>query len=208
MSHAARTLTAILGSMTVLLLSGPAEAKNIFEIIFGPPLGSQARRTHPSRHVGRGPHSHHTVATKLPPRVVRGSSRQRNARLIRPHQAVAAAPVKIPRVQHDAKQAQIMPNAELVEIILSDPTLRRGDVIEFPDGPRVYRGNGRFSAHKVSDFEQVREAGLIDLAHSGGVLPNSGASRPDAAKSNSRQPLPSAGLPADVTDTSSVVRGR
>jgi hypothetical protein len=44
MSHAARTLTAILGSMTVLLLSGPAEAKNIFEIIFGPPIGSQARR--------------------------------------------------------------------------------------------------------------------------------------------------------------------
>ena len=27
-----------------------------------------------------------------------------------------------------------MPSVELVENILSDPTLRRGDVIEFPDG--------------------------------------------------------------------------
>ena len=151
---------------------GPVEAKNIFEIIFGPPLGSQARRAHPVRHVGRVPHSQHTVATKLAPPVGRGSSRQRYARLTRPHQAAAAKPVEPPRVQHDPNPAQVMPNAALVENILSDPTLRRGDLVEFPDGPRVYRGNGRFSAHKVSDFEQVREAGLVDLARSGGVLPN------------------------------------
>jgi hypothetical protein len=186
MSHVARIPIVVLSCTTVLLLAGPAEAKNIFEIIFGPPLGSQARRTHPVRHVGRVPHFHHTVATKLPARVVRGSSRQRYGRLSRPQPAGDAEPVKTPRLQLDAQQAQVMPSVELVENILSDPTLRRGDVIEFPDGPRVYKGNGRFSAHKVSDFEQVREAGA------------SGAS----------QLLPSAGALAGVTEAGSALRGR
>jgi hypothetical protein len=186
MSHAARILTLILSCTTLLVPASHAEAKNIFEIIFGPPLGSQARRTQPARHVSRVPHFHHTVATKPLARVVRGSSGQRHARFIRRHRAVAAAPMEIPGVQHDAKQAQMLPSIELVENILSDPTLRRGDVIEFPDGPRVYKGNGRFSAHKVSDFEQVREAG----------------------PSYASPLLPSAGALTGATDTSSVLRGR
>jgi hypothetical protein len=206
--HASRILIAILGCATLLLLSGPAEAKNIFEIIFGPPLGSHASRAQRARHVGRVPHSRHTVATKPPPRVVRGPSRQPYARLTRPHQAVAAEPLKTQRVQHNAKPARTVPNPELVESILSDPTLRRGDVVEFPDGPRVYRGNGRFSAHRVSDFEQVREAGLFDLAPSHGAPPNTGASRPDSGKSDVRQPPPPAAVPVVFTDTGTVVRGR
>jgi hypothetical protein len=67
-------------------------------------------------------------------------------------------------VEVEAKSARVVSDAERIATIMSDPTLRRGDIVEFPDGPRLYRGNGRFSSHRVSDFEDVREAGLVSSA--------------------------------------------
>jgi hypothetical protein len=121
----------------------------------------------------------------------------------------AVEPVKASRLQQEPKTARIVPDAELVESILTDPTLRRGDVVEFPDGPRVYRGSGRFSAHRVIDFEQVREAGPVGSTALAGGQPIAGAYHPHTAKRrDARLPAPSPSSPVDVTNSSSVLKGR
>jgi hypothetical protein len=45
--------------------------------------------------------------------------------------------------------------------LLNDSTLRYGDVVMFPDGPRVFRGESR-GRHRVEDF--VRVSGSGDVA--------------------------------------------
>jgi hypothetical protein len=64
-------------------------------------------------------------------------------------------PAKIGMPQQEPKPAPVLSEAELVASILTDPTLRRGDLVEFPDGPRIYKGSGRFSSHSLSDFEDI-----------------------------------------------------
>lgn len=70
-------------------------------------------------------------------------------------------PAKIGMPQQEPKPAPVLSEAELVTSILTDPTLRRGDLVEFPDGPRIYKGSGRFSSHSLSDFEDAGEPSLV-----------------------------------------------
>lgn len=44
--------------------------------------------------------------------------------------------------------------------LLKDETLRPGDIVMFPDGPRVFKG-GRDAPHKISAFESPRNSRLI-----------------------------------------------
>lgn len=41
--------------------------------------------------------------------------------------------------------------------LLSDPTLRKGDIVMFPDGPRVFRGTSG-TRHAMADFVDVSRA--------------------------------------------------
>jgi hypothetical protein len=41
--------------------------------------------------------------------------------------------------------------------LLSDPTLRKGDIVMFPDGPRVFRGSPG-ARHAMADFVDVSRA--------------------------------------------------
>jgi hypothetical protein len=60
-----------------------------------------------------------------------------------------------------AKPPRAAPDAEIVASVLKDPTLRRGDIVVFPDGPRVFRGDGTGS-HRARDFEDLRASRLVD----------------------------------------------
>jgi hypothetical protein len=164
MKRTAMMVIALLGCAMLLLTSSPAEARNIFEIIFGPPAGSQVRRAHWGRRFAR-PVVSRSAAFSKPTRtsVVAKYRVRRAAGLVHPRIRTIEPKLNI-AVEVEAKSARVVSDAERIATIMSDPTLRRGDIVEFPDGPRLYRGNGRFSSHRVSDFEDVREAGLVSSA--------------------------------------------
>jgi hypothetical protein len=52
------------------------------------------------------------------------------------------------------------PTGDPVAALLKDPTLRRGDIVVLPDGPKVFKG-GRTTPHRLSDFEDVRRTKLV-----------------------------------------------
>jgi hypothetical protein len=132
MTHFARLLSAILGCAAFLVSSPPAQARNIFEIIFGPPAGSHTRRAHSARHAARPTPTRRAPAAKpVGPPVIRAQSVWRAARPTLPGRTSAA---KRPIGQPEAGPA-VMTDAELVTSILTDPTLRRGDIVEFSGRP-------------------------------------------------------------------------
>jgi hypothetical protein len=47
---------------------------------------------------------------------------------------------------------------------LNDATLRRGDIVVFADGPRVFSGDDRRARRHVGDFENLATSGLVDEA--------------------------------------------
>ncbi|WP_298965093.1 hypothetical protein [uncultured Methylobacterium sp.] len=46
--------------------------------------------------------------------------------------------------------------------LLRDPTLRPGDIVVLPEGPRVFRGDADDTQHRMSDFEDVRSSKAVD----------------------------------------------
>ena len=52
------------------------------------------------------------------------------------------------------------PTGDPVAALMEDPTLRRGDIVVLPDGPKVFKG-GRTTPHRLSDFEDVRRTKLV-----------------------------------------------
>ena len=52
------------------------------------------------------------------------------------------------------------PTGDPIAALMKDPTLRRGDVVVLPDGPKVFKG-GRTAPHRLSDFEDVRRTKLV-----------------------------------------------
>ena len=52
------------------------------------------------------------------------------------------------------------PTGDPVAALMKDPTLRRGDIVVLPDGPKVFKG-GRTTPHRLSDFEDVRRTKLV-----------------------------------------------
>jgi hypothetical protein len=43
---------------------------------------------------------------------------------------------------------------------MKDPTLRRGDIVVLPGGPKVFKG-GRSAPYRLSDFEDVSRTKLV-----------------------------------------------
>ncbi|WP_288586811.1 hypothetical protein [uncultured Methylobacterium sp.] len=45
--------------------------------------------------------------------------------------------------------------------LLRDPTLRPGDIVIMPEGPRVFQGTSDTDRHKMSDFQDVNRPGVV-----------------------------------------------
>lgn len=84
-------------------------------------------------------------------------------RPVRRHRVVRRKPVEAatPKMPLKAKDPSELINP--VPLILTDSTLRRGDVVVFPDGPREFRG-GPGSHHRLADFVPLRDGGKKLLA--------------------------------------------
>ncbi|TNC13465.1 hypothetical protein FF100_11760 [Methylobacterium terricola] len=45
--------------------------------------------------------------------------------------------------------------------LLRDPTLRPGDIVIMPEGPRVFHGESGSEKHKMTDFQDVNRPGVV-----------------------------------------------
>jgi hypothetical protein len=61
----------------------------------------------------------------------------------------------------DVKDPDRRPNPLIA--LLHDPTLRKGDIVMFPDGPRVFRGR-RGTQHAMSDFGEISRSDNVSKA--------------------------------------------
>jgi hypothetical protein len=131
----------------------PAHAAGLFDFLFGPPRPSYNRPS-PS-------------FLPLPEREPAPRRRRPDLRL--PHATASKPPVPT-----EAKPARAAPPAELVAQILADPTLERGDIVIFPEGPRVYRGKAGYASHQLSDFEPVETSALVPKSTREAVIASGG----------------------------------
>jgi hypothetical protein len=97
-------------------------------------------------------------------------NRAAEARAALRHRARYAALPKSDKVEK-AEKAEAKPVAAKIERItnpsearaalLRDPTLRAGDIVIMPDGPRVFMGEAGSAKHKPNEFEDVRRSRLV-----------------------------------------------
>jgi hypothetical protein len=167
---------AIIGGLALLALTSPADAKPFLQALFGPPK-VQTRSTairlpaflralftphqpqYKLRRAGRlgSP----LVARRAPdPLPVRSAT----ARFLTPaslgrHPArVTPAPLPKPASLGAVPAA---PDEGIAAAFMRDVTLQRGDIVVFPDGPRVFNGTSRNTLHQMSDFEDLRASSLV-----------------------------------------------
>ena len=83
-----------------------------------------------------------------------------------------------------------IPSGE-AEALLSDPTLRQGDMVVTDHGVKVFLGGGALP-HKTSDFLSLAQTSAVSPAHRGAAAaidkmlklqPAQGAAKPTAPKS-------------------------
>jgi hypothetical protein len=85
-----------------------------------------------------------------------------------------------------AKPAVAPTDAELVASILNDSTLRRGDIVVFPTGPKVFKGTPKRS-HAMADFEDLHTSSAIAAGARTEVLARTGTTDPRSAKDSIRR---------------------
>jgi hypothetical protein len=115
------------------------------------------------------------VPERAPVRAARDPDRVRHARVpirIRHASLPDSAPVPKRRASEAASaqekvrvegKPKLVPQGPIqdpVAALLNDATLRRGDVVVLPDGPRVFKGKAS-TPHRLSDFEDVRRTKLV-----------------------------------------------
>jgi hypothetical protein len=108
-----------------LVLANPASSANFFEVLFG--LAPAAPPVYAPRRLRRD---------YLP----------RKPSAPRPHEPAAVATPNKPKPMGEIDNP--------VPKLLSDITLRPGDIVVFPDGPRIFKGQPG-SKHQLDDFEPV-----------------------------------------------------
>ena len=59
-----------------------------------------------------------------------------------------------------AVREPILDAAGALKAVLSDPTLRPGDIVMFPDGPKVFAGTTG-NSHKLSNFHEIGASRLV-----------------------------------------------
>jgi hypothetical protein len=141
---------ALLGAST--LSAAPASAQDIFGNFFR--LFSAPGPVYEQQHT---------------PRVVAPRKVRLHPKVVRPDAAAiktsikAKARAKVARVDAPVSKPPIKPKApgevtDPVPELLADSTLRRGDIVMFPDGPRVFTGRPG-TKHALTDFVSVSRAG-------------------------------------------------
>jgi hypothetical protein len=106
-----------------------------------------------------------------------------------------------------AKPARAMSDKELVSSFMSDSTLERGDIVVFPDGPKVFRGRGG-APHRLADFEDLRNSRLVSRSTRQTVLAKTG---PDDETIEVAERSAGPKRPAEIRDvaaTGSIAPGR
>ena len=137
MAPAPRHLAVALVVGASAIATTPAQAQSLFDVLFGRPV-ARAPAYEPSYYPY--PSDFDRAPVRPRPKVVR------------------AAP---PPVQMPAKPKPIGQVTNPVPELLADSTLRRGDIVVFPDGPRVFSGD-HGARHSLSDFEPLsRSASLV-----------------------------------------------
>ncbi|AWN52623.1 hypothetical protein [Methylobacterium sp. 17Sr1-1] len=98
----------------------------------------------------------------------RASRRNRlavQAKALRGRTRYVALPKAEVKPQKEVKPLQIavspLKSLDARTALLRDPTLRPGDIVIMPEGPRVFRGEAESDKHKMSDFQDVNRPGVV-----------------------------------------------
>lgn len=73
-----------------------------------------------------------------------------------------ASIVAVPQVIPETVSDPVSFDGDIESALMNDPTLRKGDIVVFPDGPRVFNGEGRVSSRQPSDFDDLSTSRLVD----------------------------------------------
>ncbi|HEX2510424.1 MAG TPA: hypothetical protein VHK66_07880 [Microvirga sp.] len=179
-----RTLGALGGAAALLLASDPVGAQGFLQALFGPPQPP------------RGARSYAFPFPFVQPffRPYREPARRAKPKPNVPADAAPAMPT-------EAKPARLTPDAELVANFMKDSTLRRGDIVVFPDGPRVFKGTAGSSTHRASDFEDLHATHLVGRTTRSAVLTATRSANGPPGAAPERQARPSGRGPDGATET-------
>jgi hypothetical protein len=76
------------------------------------------------------------------------------------HASLPRAVKEKPQVEKTSKVTIRGPNGDAVANALNDSTLRRGDIVVLPGGPKVFRG-GATAPYRLNDFDDPRHSKLL-----------------------------------------------
>jgi len=154
-----RVTPAIVGCLALITLTSPSHAKSFLQTLFEPPK-RQTRATAPEL-----PAFLQSLFSVFqhPQHKLRRQPRLRPAIVARRTPNRVPAPGARPP---GLKPASLQPDSVSLDegiptVLMRDATLRRGDVVVFQDGPRVFRGNGRSPLHQMRDFEDLSASSLV-----------------------------------------------
>jgi hypothetical protein len=136
-----------LGALATASIDAPVHAQSVYDALFGTPpwkrsapgFGPAAPAVQPFFPVEEAP------VRRAPDDVTRSRS-------------VPFTPPPVMPVH--AKPARVKSDREIVADLMNDPTLERGDIVVFPDGPRVFTGRGG-SHRSARDFEDLEQSRLV-----------------------------------------------
>ncbi|MGY2048494.1 hypothetical protein [Methylobacterium sp. JK268] len=136
-----------------------ADGMDFFQTLFGAPA---ARTAAPAPAPALAP-----VEDYAAPRLRRrwaGRSRAETRAALRHRTRYAALPkaAEVEKAGPPAPAERITSPSEARAALLRDPTLRSGDIVIMPEGPRVFMGERGSLTHRASEFEDVRQSRAVD----------------------------------------------
>jgi len=146
--------TAVLFGVPVLTAAAaPSQAQGLFDFLLGRPVVPAPSYT---------PYYDYPPAPRVrrvhrPRRIVRTEPRELLHRVKR---IVRAEPPVRPKPAGPIKAKPMGEVTNPVPQLMADSTLRRGDIVVFPDGPRVFIGD-QGSRHSLPDFRPASQAGKV-----------------------------------------------
>jgi hypothetical protein len=174
-----------IGCLVVVALTSPAESRSVLHTLFGPPKIQTRSPAYtlpgflralfsplpqPRRRIA-GARARPALAARPAPRLMtaRLVPKLMSARVAaaRSHADDEGRPDPAPMTRIRGRTAMgAEPDPAPVEegiagAFLRDRTLKRGDIVVFPDGPRVFTGGRRNTLRDMSDFEELEASALV-----------------------------------------------